>query len=407
MMRRLFIVTICLGFLMLGGAAHARGAILTPQDVALDLGEFTEDNSYSLPTRIVIVPLKLPASSPTLDPVNWYRGLYYFTKANPNRSGFTDIPFHYVVGYDGQVFEGNRGKDERKISIAGLGEDALVVGYLSNRQAVSFDPRSTPALTDLLLRLANSNAIKPAKIFVAGAKLIHDNANKSVRLEKTDLFGIWKQDLAKIVQVLGANYKPQSKTYKLKIVKVELPEAAVDSGSTVAGKITIKNNGTTGIYAGSLSEIIASRAGSSVISRFYLNGKWLSNTQFSLMAEKAILLPGQEATLDFTLATPLYFGVQQETFEIRTALGATIANSRFDIKLNIKRPQGTIVEIVDTPTGFLRVRSEPFGLTENEIARVSPGQRFFQTDTAEGGWVKIKLNDGKQGWVSRQYLRYV
>lgn len=63
------------------------------------------------------------------------------------------------------------------------------------------------------------------------------------------------------------------------------------------------------------------------------------------------------------------------------------------------------VEILSTPTGFLRVRQEPTtGSTES--ARVKPGEKYpFLGQNEAGDWVKIEYESGKVGWVSSQYAK--
>lgn len=65
------------------------------------------------------------------------------------------------------------------------------------------------------------------------------------------------------------------------------------------------------------------------------------------------------------------------------------------------------IEIVSTPTGFLRVRSEPSTLGE-EVGRAEPGKKYvvLGTDT-KTGWYKIEYEKGKSGWVSNQYSKKV
>lgn len=59
------------------------------------------------------------------------------------------------------------------------------------------------------------------------------------------------------------------------------------------------------------------------------------------------------------------------------------------------------VLILQTPTGFLRVR-EDSNLSSSEIGRVYPNETYdFIEETS--GWIKISLKDGKTGWVSSQY----
>jgi len=74
----------------------------------------------------------------------------------------------------------------------------------------------------------------------------------------------------------------------------------------------------------------------------------------------------------------------------------------------------TYIEILETPTGYLRVRSLP-GSKGAEIDQVKPGDKYlFLEEDAETGWFKIQLEeavpglpDGRSGWVSNEYSKKV
>ncbi len=69
-------------------------------------------------------------------------------------------------------------------------------------------------------------------------------------------------------------------------------------------------------------------------------------------------------------------------------------------------PPVPYVKILDTPTGFLRVRSEPSTSTGEEVARVNPGEYYSLLDEQESSgtvWYKIEYATDKAGWVSGQY----
>ncbi|OGY19095.1 MAG: hypothetical protein A2900_01120 [Candidatus Chisholmbacteria bacterium RIFCSPLOWO2_01_FULL_50_28] len=68
-------------------------------------------------------------------------------------------------------------------------------------------------------------------------------------------------------------------------------------------------------------------------------------------------------------------------------------------------PERPYVEILDTPTGWLRVRSSPSTSEDNEIARVNPKETYPYVESNDAGWIKIRLPDGKTGWISGRYAK--
>lgn len=61
------------------------------------------------------------------------------------------------------------------------------------------------------------------------------------------------------------------------------------------------------------------------------------------------------------------------------------------------------VTILNTPTGFLRVRENP-SVGSTEVGRVNPDEVFDLLDE-QTGWYKIKLKSGAKGWISAQYAK--
>jgi uncharacterized protein YgiM (DUF1202 family) len=73
----------------------------------------------------------------------------------------------------------------------------------------------------------------------------------------------------------------------------------------------------------------------------------------------------------------------------------------------------TMIEILTTPTGFLRVRGEPTS-SASEVTQVKPGQKFPYVETDQKtGWFKIEYQpasgsiSAKVGWVSNQYAKKI
>lgn len=59
------------------------------------------------------------------------------------------------------------------------------------------------------------------------------------------------------------------------------------------------------------------------------------------------------------------------------------------------------VTILNTPTGFLRVRKTP-SIDAAEVGQVTPGKAYELVDE-QNDWFEIKLADGTTGWISSQY----
>lgn len=63
------------------------------------------------------------------------------------------------------------------------------------------------------------------------------------------------------------------------------------------------------------------------------------------------------------------------------------------------------VNILQTPTGFLRVREKP-NVSSVEIGRVNPGDTLDLIEEDKStGWLKIRLLNGKEGYVSSSYVQ--
>ncbi|MBI4100627.1 PEGA domain-containing protein [Candidatus Microgenomates bacterium] len=103
-------------------------------------------------------------------------------------------------------------------------------------------------------------------------------------------------------------------------------------------------------------------------------------------------------------------GYQERTLTIRTAAG-------YKLLINVKLA-GTVqevpkiasesavlkVKILKTPTGWLRVRTEP-SVAASEAAKIKPNEEYPLLEEQED-WFKIQYNeDGeeKEGWISSQY----
>jgi len=75
-------------------------------------------------------------------------------------------------------------------------------------------------------------------------------------------------------------------------------------------------------------------------------------------------------------------------------------------KVSVTPPPKPYVEVKETPTGFLRVRTGP-STSATEAAQLKPGEMYPYLDEEENGWLKIEYEKGEEGWVSGVYVDLV
>lgn len=63
------------------------------------------------------------------------------------------------------------------------------------------------------------------------------------------------------------------------------------------------------------------------------------------------------------------------------------------------------VKILESGTGWLRVRSEPAASGDNEVAKVKVGTYFKFIEKNDAGWTKIEHQSGQEGWVASKYTQ--
>ena len=99
-----------------------------------------------------------------------------------------------------------------------------------------------------------------------------------------------------------------------------------------------------------------------------------------------------KTALGFKLSSLIFLGVNPDLSNTPMASSSAIA---------IPTTAVPKVLILNTPTGFLRVR-ESNSITSSEIAQVIPGESY-ELISEEEGWFEIKLADGRVGWISSSY----
>lgn len=85
------------------------------------------------------------------------------------------------------------------------------------------------------------------------------------------------------------------------------------------------------------------------------------------------------------------------------AQGTSVTNQATPSALPPETPGTKTVTILETGTGWLRVRSSP-SLSGTEIAKITVGQSYPYTEE-NSGWAHITLPDGRDGWILAQFTK--
>jgi hypothetical protein len=107
-------------------------------------------------------------------------------------------------------------------------------------------------------------------------------------------------------------------------------------------------------------------------------------------------------------------GYKDKTLKIKTALGYKLSslvflgvnpdlsnNQAASIAAPLVASSSASILVLDTPTGFLRVRKDN-SILSAEIDQVRPGDSL-ELIGEKGDWFKVRLIDGKEGWISSSY----
>lgn len=149
-----------------------------------------------------------------------------------------------------------------------------------------------------------------------------------------------------------------------------------------------------------------------------------TSSQVQIDGASAVFTPYKSSSITSGEHT-LFFsskGFSDRTLRVKTESGYKLTaviqlaeNTEFSQELVVEEapPAEKVVEIeiLSTPTGFLRVRDEASTLGE-EVAQVKPGEKYKLVDEdEETGWFLIEYKsatssgEARQGWVSNSYAK--
>lgn len=356
------------------------------------------EDEYATPDCIYIVPIRTSSKEVRLDTEYWMKGLYYFFTT---KTQFQDIPFNYIVGWDGKAFEG---KIEKRDLIAPVeNTNAIVIGYLSNFEDSELTDAAINEIKSLALRIANEYGINPSNVKDAEWSIKPtDDLQKSFLSISNISESSFHTEIASIQEYVQEGYAPKEIKLSAEVIDVTVPEE-MEIGEEYEITIKVKNTSDTNWYNDSKYEIVA--RSEKEASNFSINNIWLSTRSVALMNEDAeVVKVGEESELTFNVSTPFVAtSPYTENFKLTTLAGTVLEDSEFEITVNLSTAGSTIVEVTSTPTGFLNIRENP-SIGGTLLIQASPGDKFVFLEE-QSGWYKILLKDGTEGWATKQYLR--
>ncbi len=174
------------------------------------------------------------------------------------------------------------------------------------------------------------------------------------------------------------------------------------------GTVTVVNRELTVNTASSSGEVIALEKGQGAIvistpsgAELTIDGKSVGKTPVkvdNLDPGEHVFILGKNDYLKRSIRAALKQGY-------RLSINVDLALSEADLTKVMIEPITASQSLVisDTPTGFLRVRSGP-STGASEVGRVNPGDTVTMLEQTNG-WYRIRLNDGKEGYISTSYAK--
>ena len=376
-------------------------AITKNTEINLDTSISSDDFIYTKNQNIIIGLMEADLDE-FINDVDYYRAFYYYTIKS---LGYKDIPFHYVIMPNGEIFEGIKGGGEKSVQVKNTSNDSIVILNIVDRNQNQLNLKNKRILKESLIEITNKEAINPQNIEIKKLSFVRNIKDSSVVLEAKDVFPTWNAVLIDILPEINSSYKPEVKTYSVKVSKSEINLGNVNPGEDAVAEIEIENLSENGLYKDTITEVLLSKKtlGTSL---FYKRAEWDSTTEVSLFNNGESLRPKEKGKFEIKLKIPLSKGNFQEEFVLKTADGLVITDQTIVIKVIINASEKPIVEIQETETGTLNVREIPSSVGPI-YTQVSPGQRFFLVETDDTGWIRIDLGDGSSGWIAGWLVNYI
>lgn len=347
------------------------------------------NNSYKNVYSIAIVKLS-PSNSTLSDNVSsLVKGIYYYFTEELH---YPDIPFNYIVGFNGEVFKGTSGG----VDVQGYGNQnhgIVSIAYLSDGSG-TISSIGKQRILNLVSSLMNNLSIPKNMVSPYNFKIAKNGinylpiANSKFGAQITSL--LQSSNLPQI-KIIPSKTRPFLIPHTITITSIGTPPTT-SVGNKSLINVSFKNSGTTPLL-GSMN-IESSNAGF-----FDIPNVW-SSVSIVKTINNLNIQPGSVYNLSFYVLDPKNTGNIKGSFYLVNS-GAKITGSTFNVSLDITNtnsqsilsdPQSSSVEIYQSDS-----------LSSKGIENVSNGTTVNILSHTPG-WFNVALPNGIKGFVVSAYV---
>ena len=209
------------------------------------------------------------------------------------------------------------------------------------------------------------------------------------------------------VDVILSESELTTSSYVLGLEKMTGKKSELSVVSTPDGANILLDDEPKGVSPLVISDLTPGDHTLSLVSRGFITRtiKIKLNAGYRLIAAVRLALAPGGSTLSTDASATASATSIKPTPKGSPALTPTGSPKVTPTKTTSADPMKPYALIKDTPTGFLRVRSDA-ATSSAELARVKPGEKYSILDE-KTEWIKIQLEATKSGWISSQYAEKI
>lgn len=374
------------------------------------------ETQYREPKKILVTQVQSTAQELTYNSEVWVQNLYYYCIT---RLGFGDIPYNYLLGRDGVIYQGRKGYSG-VIPELQNDEGVVLIGYLSNGSDIP--PLAQESLSEFITELSKRYAIPQNQVHTVTLAIATDSTqagnNDSNNAQVSNFSNDENKKLSKVTykavnNAFTSNVRAVTakstfstsksvRSYVGEVTELVYPkENAMASEVTVSMKLVNKSDfpwftNTDWIYL---------RTEDKEETEFAVNGVWDSFST-PLHIEDEVILPGENLDVEFLLnmkqppekdvTVPFQFFLKKDK---------RIQGTQFDVVFDIVKGEKELVKIKSAKAGYLNVH-DCASIYCDTIAKVNTGEIYVYTDEKRGFYLinYDEEDDSSEGWVYGKYV---